>query len=432
MSIHSERRIPFSKMMRVALLAGSVSLLGASPIAVAQDSLAQPDIAIKAVQATLPSVAILGQKSGPANTTEVFIQVPGVLNMQSVYVLGDGKTVISGVVVPPVSNGFPGSELTLPDGNASVDPRAPRQGVDQINKVLGITPEARTKQFERARSAQTREFSVPALPRSAKDVVETDDAQQAEGVKPEGVPAPQMASAALAGTPERAGSASEETNSALASSAKSEAHASESQVIESLSDVAETGAFSDAVRTMLMNDSDIQRLRGLEGTVEQPAEYLELVKTLPSVKQGDAPKSIYVMFDPNCPVCHRYYSELQPMIRAGALEVNWIPAIVFPDNRSSLTSSAALLAELQREGGDAGSMMKAMMTENGYTAKIDDAPNVDRLVPYLQPVVKNTALMAMVKATTPLVVFENTDGELAVNAGIPQAGYEELIRPDNG
>lgn len=420
--------------MRHALRAGVIAAaftvggLGTTAHAQAAYSSPSPEVAIKAVQATLPSVAILGQKDGPAGTTEVFIQVPGVLNMQSVYVLQDGETVISGVVVPPVKNGFPGSQLSLPDGKASVDPRSPRQGVDQLNEVLGVS----SGQTRKANSGTEKDFSVPALPREKKTV-------SAEAPAPESVPAPEVAAATTANAPDRAEGATEETGSAKASPVKEVSDdsavadsAGNEMVIESLDDIAETGAFSQAVRKMLKDDSDINALRKLSGTEKQADEYLKLVKSLPSVKQGDADKAIYVMFDPNCPVCHRYYNELQPKIRSGILEVNWIPAIVFSNERSSLTSSAALLAEIQREGGTPLDMMNAMMTEPGYTSKIDGAPNVDRLVPYLESVVKNTAIMAMVRATTPLVVFENVEGELAVNPGIPDAGYESLIRSENG
>jgi len=406
--------------IRIGLLSSTLTLAATPMLAHAQSSFdsQDPAIAIRAVQATLPSVAILGQKDGPAGSTEVFIQVPGVLNMQSVYVLQDGKTVISGVIVPPIKNGFPGGQLELPSGQASVDPRAPRKNVEQVNQVLGVAPAS-----EPIATPRNETFSVPELPRE-------EPVQQTETVQE--VPAPALTANERADAAERAQRTSTANASAPASPQPKAADSNNDRVIESLGDLAETGSFSDAVRTKLANDPDITFLRGLAGQDDQPTEYLNLVKTLPAVTQGDAEKSIYVMFDPNCPVCHRYYAELQPMVNSGVLEVHWIPAIVFSDDRSSLTASAALLAELQREGGNPGDMLKAMMTERDFTAKIDSAPNVDRLVPYLDPVVKNTALMAMVRATTPLVVFENTQGELAVNAGIPDPGYESLIRSDNG
>ena len=40
-----------------------------------------PTSAVEAVRDRLPQVAILGEKEAPAGMTEVFIQVPGVLNM---------------------------------------------------------------------------------------------------------------------------------------------------------------------------------------------------------------------------------------------------------------------------------------------------------------------------------------------------------------
>ena len=406
-------------LLVAAMTFGTVSSLTASSVVMAEASVADPKIAIRAVQATLPSVAILGQKAGPSDTTEVFIQVPGVLNMQSVYVLGDGRTVISGVVVPPIENGFPGSQLKLPDGNASVDPRAPRSGVDQLNDVLGMGNGAESNYANKATaSSGERRFAVPELPRVRENqsfvsgkVIRFPKTETAE---------PTSAPAVAAEEP---GSG----NAPAPKAANDIANGGEI-LIESLADIAQSGAFSRVVGYMLENDSDIDALRNLSDQKVQQAGYLELVESRPAIVQGNSDRKVYALFDPNCPVCHRYYNEVSALVVSGQLEVHWIPAIVFPDNRSSLTASAALLAETQREGGDPKAMLEKVMTSDGYIQKIDSAPNVDRLVPYLDSVVKNTAVMAMARAETPLLVFKNVDGDLSISPGIPQVGYEKLIK----
>lgn len=402
-----------SRAIRQAALT-TVLLINGAGVAYAQDSTStDPKIAIRAVQATLPSVAILGQKSGPGGTTEVYIQVPGVLNMQSVYVLGDGETVISGVVIPPIENGYPGAQLTLPDGNASVDPRSPRAGAQQISSVLGIEAPAVAGGQQRQTAADDGNFEVPPAP-----------AMRASSTA-QPTPAPSVAAA-----DNSSGAAPSPQAGDRQASAANVGQLAESggMLIESLSDVAESGAFSEIVAFALENDSDIGEIRAMAGTEGQKDGYLDLVKSLPAITQGQSDRKVYVMFDPNCPVCHRYYNEVQAMVNIGELQVNWIPAIVFPDNRSSLTSSAALLAETQREGGDPLGMLKNMMTQDGFNRRVDSSPNVDRLVPYLDAVVKATAVMAMARAETPLIVFESTGGELTISPGIPRTGYLEMIK----
>jgi len=404
-------------ILATALTLGTGAATGLSSLAVASTHVDDPKVAIRAVQGTLPSVAILGQKVGPADTTEVFIQVPGVLNMQSVYVLGDGKTVISGIVVPPIDNGFPGAQLSLPDGQASIDPRAPRAGIDQLNQVLGIQTDQQT-----ADADQKTAFNVPKLPKQTAN---------ANGVVPVTSGKVQRFSEIASPAPAPAPSVAAEESGSGSAPAPSDDLAQDGEIlIETLADIAQSGAFSRVVGHMLEKDSDIDAVRSLTDKQAQQSGYMNLVESRPAIVQGNSDKRVYAIFDPNCPVCHRYYNEVSALANSGQLEVHWIPAIVFPDNRSSLTASAALLAELQREGGDPLAMLDRVMTQAGYIAKIDSAPNVDRLVPYLDGVVKNTAVMAMARAETPLLVFENVEGKLSISPGIPRTGYEKLIKSE--
>lgn len=371
--------------------------------------------AILAVQSTLPSVAIIGQKPGPAQTTEVFIQVPGVLNMQSVYVLSDQTTVISGVVIPPVTDGFPGAQLSLPSGEATLNPRAPRENLQDINSVLGVTASSPSPVPAPKPSPTKVVVPEPSSSSSADVAAQTTASSASKPVAPEAA----RASASASGD-EKVAQVEAEPAAEL-----------KPVVIETLDQVAESGEFGRIVATVIQNDSDIAAVRNSSSETAQQGAYLDLVRSLPAVVQGSADRKVYVMFDPNCPVCHRYYNEVALEIAAGQIEVHWIPAIVFPDERSSLTASAALLAELDREGGDPVALLRSVMTEDGYNNAIDGAPRVDRLVPYLGGVVKNTAVMAMARAETPLIIFENKNGSLAINPGIPRPGYTSLINRES-
>lgn len=426
---------PLARFLAGGFLASQMLFMPA--ISSAND--ADPKVAIRAVQNTLPSVAILGQKAGPSDTTEVFIQVPGVLNMQSVYVLGDGKTVISGVVVPPVENGFPGGALTLPDGNASVNPRQPRANTGQLNQVLGIDgqPQAQSRQqgsvssIPAPSSTRSTDAGGESLAPTASSVAAPPAAQ---GQQTSSAPTASAVggSGSAQASPSSTGVGGPEIRGVVAKPSTSGGAAEQDILIESLDDVADSGAFSRLVGYALEKDADIDRVRNMgDDAAQSQAAYLDLVRKLPAIVQGEGSRKIYVLFDPNCPVCHRYYKEVSLEIAAGQVQVHWIPAIVFPDNRSSLTASAALLAERQRDDGDALGMLDSVMTDDNFNKQIDASPGVDKLVPYLDSVVKNTAVMAMARAETPLLVFEKTDGNLGISPGIPKAGYTAMIKSDS-
>lgn len=408
-------------------LSASAAVSGATSDARTSADSINPRAVVNAVHSTLPSVAILGQKRGPSGTTEVFIQVPGVLNMQSVYVLSDMKTVISGVVVPPIENGFPGAQLSLPSGEATVNPRSPRKNLNDVNTVLG------TEQGSSALAAH----SMPATASAPVPVPGPASFEAGDGAVARASESGADANASDALATRSAPSA--ETNAAGAAASSSDKQvggvksatpspAEEPLVIETLGDVANSATFGRMVTAVVQHDEDIEHVRAQEDGDGKRQAYLDLVRSLPAVVQGSSDRKIYVMFDPNCPVCHRYYDDVALEVEAGMLEVHWIPAIVFPDKRSSLTASAALLAELMREDGDAGAMLKAVMQEDGYIEAIDGSPGVKRLALYLDSVVKGTAVMTMARAETPLIIFEGKAGELVISPGIPKPGYTSLIK----
>lgn len=436
---------------------------------------ARPGIspAISAVLNALPSVAILGEKDGPGSTTEVFIQVPGVLNMQSVYVLSDNKTVISGIVVEPVERiGFPGRSVEQPTGKASVNPLEPRTDAARMAATIGATQPAPS--LSPKASIPTPGDTVKQIPApndvagevpvpSQEDSVNPAPNSVATSVIPE-PPAPEAkrsfsvnGKSGSAGTrtsspsvaavpessapPEASPRASAQQQSAPSVSSGQPKHVAMSQgtvknyngdepfIIDSIDSMVGSGPFGKAVRHMLKNDTDIDEVRQQSNAKQQQQAYYDLIASLPAITQGSGPREVYVMFDPNCPVCHAYYKDVITDIKNGRLTVHWIPVIVFPDERSSLTTAAAILAAIDR-GEGAGNILHNAMTEPGYTAKVDQSDRVKALTPYFESVVKNTSVMAMSKAETPLLVFQNTDGNLVINGGIPQDGYISMIGRD--
>lgn len=417
---------------------------------------------VAAVVRALPSVAVLGEKEGPGGTMEVFIQVPGVLNMQSVYVLPDQETVISGVVVEPLSGtGFPGGAIELPTGEVTVNPYDPRENSGDILRALGGSPEAPVvvSESNRIPAPPSVDRPIPAprvspdAPYSGSQGWEVDEQgnplprgpgpdERTMGGASAGHAAPQATPAAtatpsaqvpapVADAPVSASNQKPEVAQKIKEPTVKEYRGDEPMVIESIDSLVGSAPFGGAVRHILAKDQDIDAVRKQESAENQQGAYLDLVKQLPAIIQGSGPRHLYVMFDPNCPVCHRYYQQVQGDIATNRVTVHWIPTIVFPDNRSSLTVASALLAEVDSKGGsEASGMLQRVMTEQGYIDLVDQSDRVNGLTPYLESVAKNTAVMAMAKAETPLLIFETAQGGLSISGGIPADGYITMIGYD--
>jgi hypothetical protein len=394
---------------------------------------------VQAVMDKLPQVAIIGQKPGPADSTEVFIQVPGVLNMQSVYVLDDNETVISGFILPDIQegSGVPGGQLEMPTGQPTVDPRAPRQHREQIMSMSGQAPDTLREQNRQPSERQ----SQPQAPTPQPQAPTPNVAQ-----KPVPVPAPSISNntekAAIdRKTQQIADSSGESQQDAPAPSASAEATAQSQPNTQTsspakdylvVSDLVGRGAFRSALSEALSNRDVLSSVRQAKGDSEQQAAYLDLVKSLPSVQQGSGPKNLYVLFDPNCPVCHRYYESVKLDAQAGRVTVHWIPVTIFPERQSSITAGAELLEVRDSLGQTAASeTLAGMMTQAGFVDEIGSRyTDSEASASYLDQIITNTGALVMARAETPLIVYEGTGGELVVEAGMPQGGYLSTVKSE--
>jgi len=402
---------------------------------------------VQAVMDKLPQVAIIGQKPGPGETTEVYIQVPGVLNMQSVYVLKDNETVISGFILPdiPKGSGVPGGQLELPTGQPSVDPRTPRKNREQVMSMSGQVPDVLRPSDPSSSGqpsveqpqTQTRQqaSSVPAPAAQNNPVPVPAPAPSSVSQTP--VPSPSVSRSpseqpvtAQPATPEVAGPVSQGAEGTTQSSNDKQSPAEADGNYLQVADLFGKAAFRNALSTTLNNNEDLVSVKTVQGEQSQQTAYLNLIKSLPAIKQGEGPRQLYVLFDPNCPVCHRYYDYVKNDVNAGRVTVNWIPVTIFPDRRSSITAGAELLETLDSLGQIAASdTLTGMMTKPGFINELGSRftdSNVNS--GYLEQVVTNTGALVMARAETPLIVFEGTEGQLVVEAGIPQGGYLNTVK----
>jgi len=455
----------------------------------------KPDSAAEAVLDHLPQVAVIGTKEGPANTTEVFIQVPGVLNMQSVYVLSDGETIISGFVLPSMERGgVPGGQIEMPTGEATVNPAGAREGLKQLLDLLNVDSDVRAEVLAAAGSATEQDAGSGAASKAA-DTLPAPAAQSA--VEPNGeskgaggtamdkqavaanaeneenrLPAPSAgaseneptmnptASPQSSPVPTETGVTAQASDSSATipapvvppmpsapaqtqtvaqvddqvSTPASSKSGQQDSVLGSLSigEVKGAAQFTGLMKTLLREDPAIDAIRSLEKPVEQQAAYLSFVKDRVAVTQGDGPRHLYVFFDPNCPVCHDYYNGIQRKIDRGQVTVHWIPTVVFPDRRSSITASAQMLNAVAAGYPDqAREMLANIMAAPSYLATLDQHYSDDLHSHQLNNVVRGAATMTMARPETPLIVYETQGGELAMRTGLPTAGYIQEVKVED-
>jgi len=54
------------------------------------------------------------------------------------------------------------------------------------------------------------------------------------------------------------------------------------------------------------------------------------------VVEGTAKRYIYVIFDPNCPYCHRLWGDLRAAVDSGKVQIRWIPVAILKDDSKAL------------------------------------------------------------------------------------------------
>ncbi|KXS55110.1 MAG: hypothetical protein AWU57_534 [Marinobacter sp. T13-3] len=409
--------------------------------------------AIKAVERTMPDASVVGASAGPAQTTKVVVQIPGLSSMQSVYVLSDGKTVISGVVLDSmaISNAQASAGASPERNSGSADASANTNtntntnngGKSATTTIQGFEVDAQGNPIGDPRpglpegvpaTRNAPEQSVPVVPApntaapsgesAASDAPTSTVSQEASD---------ESASIPNAQPPGEQPSDKDQPQQDIPAPASSDAPGDEAKgiVIDGIDSLVGSEPFGNAVRAMLAADADIDQVRRAEGAEAQQQAYFDMVKSLPAITQGDGPRDLYVMFDPNCPVCHKYYREVAEDIESGRVTVHWIPTVVFPDQRSSLSVSAIMIAEAEADPEAGADMLNNVMTQRGYMDDLDGSDRVAGVTPYLESVIKNTAVMAMARPETPLIIFEDRNGNLAIESGLPTGGYITKIKVES-
>lgn len=406
------------------------------------------------VSERLPQVAVIGEKDGPGSTTEVFIQVPGVMNMQSVYVLEDSETVISGVVLPEVDDQtMPGGQMSMPDGKPSVNPTQSRPNAEKIRSMLAGKNAAAAKPSNDAAGGAPARGNAPsyqpnqqgqgagAAPNQApprqtpQQPPQQGQAQSTPGNVPSPDPNEMGGNAASGQPPGDSGNADAgsqpQSGDAGNDTGNDSAETAEMRTNDDAGDeLLEAEPFQDLVRDVASESDTITEMREAEGASEQQKHYYDAVSSMPAIKQGSGERDLYVLFDPNCPACHQLYQALSEEAGVENVTIHWIPGLVFTDQQSSIGTAAQLLAALDNEGNDqAMTMLDQILSSKDGASEVFGDYDKQAHQRYIEQVALGTGILSVAKPETPLLVYKNEAGELELESGAPAPGFLQNIAP---
>lgn len=144
--------------------------------------------------------------------------------------------------------------------------------------------------------------------------------------------------------------------------------------------------------------------------------------------RADAPRTVYVFTDPNCPYCNKLWADARPWVYAGKLQLRHVMVGILTP--TSVGKAAALLGDKNpaaaldmHERANVASIAKAL--DSGRPKPLDD----DSLKPLaLVPSAlaaqldANAALMASYGLrATPALVWKDTKGGVQMRQGAPQS-----------
>ncbi len=158
---------------------------------------------------------------------------------------------------------------------------------------------------------------------------------------------------------------------------------------------------------------------------KQAIDAYKSINTLSYVTQGSdkAPHKAYVMIDPNCIFCHQLYLDMAPLVKAGTLQIRWVPVgIMRPDSsgKAAHLLSAKNNTEAVKLLQEDEDKFKTKTEEGGLSA-LDKSSTDPTTANAFKKVANNTAFFSNNGFRgTPVILYLDKKGKPAIYPGYPR------------
>jgi thiol:disulfide interchange protein DsbG len=139
------------------------------------------------------------------------------------------------------------------------------------------------------------------------------------------------------------------------------------------------------------------------------------------IAEGKGPHIAYVFFDPDCPYCHKLYAETRHWVKAGRLQLRWIPVGILtatsPGKAGAILDAKDPLAAFHKnEGGyEAGTM-------GGIDEALEVSPRAEAALKENAELLSRTGL-----GSVPALLFRADDGNASLVFGAPSQAKLDAI-----
>lgn len=147
----------------------------------------------------------------------------------------------------------------------------------------------------------------------------------------------------------------------------------------------------------------------------------------------DAPRTVYVFTDPNCPFCNRFWADARPWVDSGKVQLRHVMVGVLTATSSG--KAAALLAAKDPAAALAAYERSHAAREKagGRPRPLDDQglkPLAEIPPAIASQLAGNEKLMAALRVqATPALVWRDADGAMQVRTGAPTASLPAILGP---
>jgi len=151
-----------------------------------------------------------------------------------------------------------------------------------------------------------------------------------------------------------------------------------------------------------------------------PEEGWEKLEGSTWVQDGrpDAPRTVYVFTDPNCPYCHQFWTAARPWVESGKVQLRHVMVGVI--RQDSPAKAAAILEAKSPEEA---------LAENEHKYGDGGIVPLETISPAVaEKLEHNATLMTELGFSgTPAIVFRKADGSIGQMGGLPQDAALEMI-----